>query len=261
MSYIESLILGIIQGITEFLPISSSGHLLIVRKVFGIESNISGSFIEVFLHGGTLLSILFFWKNELLEDYKRISKGNTTILFNVIIATIPASFVGLFFKEHIEHYFFNINNMSYLCLSYLFLAVLLYITKNYKSNTKSIIFRYALIIGLAQAFAIIPGISRAGVTIACGLLLGVHHKDATKFSFLLAIPILFFSFVSSVFENHTLLFGSSMFGPLIVGFIVSFIVGYLAIGFLVHLILKEKLWYFSIYCFILSLILGFYYVI
>ena len=249
MNFIEYIILGVVQGITEFLPISSSGHLLIGRSIFGMQSNISGSFIEIFLHGGTLLSILLYWKKDLIEDSKQIISGKSSVLINIIIGTLPAGIIGLLFKNQIDKYFFNIENINYLAISYLFLSIVLFLTKNNTLNLyDKISYKYAFIIGLAQCLAIIPGISRAGITIATALYIGINNKRATRFSFILAIPILFFSFFVSIIENYMLFSKSVIFWPLIVGFLSSFIVGYLSIGFLVHMINKHKLWYFSVYC-------------
>ena len=206
MDFIEYIILGIIQGITEFLPFSSSGHYLIGRFIFGMDSHISGSFIEIFLHGGTLLSILLYWKKELIEDTKKIINGKSSIFINIIIGTLPAAVIGLLFKDQIDDYLFNIEKINYLAISYFFLSVILFLTKSNTLNRyDNVSYKYAFIIGLAQCFAIIPGISRAGITIATALYIGINHKDATKFSFILAIPILFFSFLVSIIENYIVL--------------------------------------------------------
>ena len=259
MSYIEFIILGILQGITEFLPISSSGHLLMGRYIFNISTNMSESFVEVFLHGGTLLSILIYWKKDIVNELNKFKNRDYTYFLTIIYATIPAVIIALLFKEYINKYFYNLNNMGFLALSYLVLAIILFSTKtklNYKYN--KITYKIALLIGLAQCFAILPGISRSGITIAIAILLGVNNKIATLFSFMLAIPILFFTFLGSMLENFSLFTGSSFFWQLILGFGVSFIFGYIAIDILVKLIQKHKLWYFSFYCLLLSIILGIY---
>ena len=134
MNYLEFIILGVVQGITEFLPISSSGHLLIVRTIFSIESDVSSSFIEVILHGGTLLAILLFWKKDILDDIKDTLRNKSKFYLFVLVATVPAAIFGLLFKDLINHYFFNINNIQYLCFSYLFLACVLILTKNKRSE-------------------------------------------------------------------------------------------------------------------------------
>ena len=229
MQYLEFIILGILQGITEFLPISSSGHLLIGRTIFNIESSISGSFIEIFLHGGTLLSILLFFKKDILLEIDSLFNQKYKFSLNIIIATIPAAIIGFLFKDLINTYFFDINNIQYLGFSYLFLSFILYCTKscnNSENNKISLI--NALFIGIAQSLAIIPGISRSGITIACAIFLGINPKFSMKFSFILAIPILLFSFIDSLSSNYHLLYESTMLIPLFLGFIISFIVGYIS---------------------------------
>ena len=260
MSYIESILLGIVQGITEFLPISSSGHLLIGRALFDIKISDSGSFFEIFLHGGTLLSILIYWRKDLINSIKKNIKGESNLFLSIVIGTIPAAIVGLLFKDKIDDYFFDVQNISYLSLSYFFLAVILFLTKNKYKNTGSydtVLYQFALLIGIAQCFAIIPGISRSGMTIVIAIFLGINKKVATNFSFMLAIPILSFSFIGSLIENYHLL--NSNFLPLILGFLSSFIMGYFVIGLLVRLIENQRLWYFSVYCLFVSIILGCYY--
>ena len=262
MNYIELILLGIIQGITEFLPISSSGHLLIGRSIFGIQSTGTGSFIEVFLHGGTLFSILLYWRNDLIINIRKSIKGESNLFLNIIIGTIPAGIIGILFKKNIDNYFFNIENIYYLPIAYLFLAIILFLTKQkFKNNDiyNEIIYMFALLIGIAQCFAIIPGISRSGMTIAIALFLGINKKVATNFSFMLAIPILSFSFIDSLIENFNLLSNTILLWPLVIGFISSFLTGYFVIGLLVKMIEQQRLWYFSIYCLFLSFILGYYY--
>lgn len=262
MSYIESILLGVIQGITEFLPISSSGHLLLGRSFFNIQTSISGSFIEVFLHGGTLLSILFYWKDDLINDIKKNINGESKLFLNIIIGTIPVGIIGLFFKDSIDNYFFDIQNIGYLSISYFFLAIILFLTKGKYKNAdtyNNILYRFSLLIGIVQCFAIIPGISRSGITIAIAIFLGINKKKSINFSFMLAIPILFFTFIGSLIENFNLFKNSLLFWPLILGFISSFITGYLMIGLLIKIVEKQRLWYFSIYCLFISIMLGHYY--
>jgi len=259
MNFIESILLGVVQGITEFLPISSSGHLLIGRNIFNISSNISGSFIEIFLHGGTLLSILFYWKKDLLIKYQELRDGDYKFTLQVIIGTLPAALVGLFLKDYVDNYFYKINNLQYLSLAYFLLSIILLSTRiKINRNISTLTYGIAFIIGLAQCFAIIPGISRSGITIAVAILIGLKNKTAVNFSFLLAIPILVFIFFGSVFGSLNLFINSEIFWQLIAGFIASFIFGYMSISFLVSLTQKNRLWYFSIYTLFLSILLGLY---
>ena len=259
MNFLESILLGIIQGITEFLPISSSGHLLIGRNIFNISSNMSGSFIEIFLHGGTLLSILFYWKKDLLNKYKELKSGDYKFTLSLIIGTLPAALVGLFFKDYINNYFYNLDNLQYLSSAYFLLSIILFSTRiKINRNLSILTYRIAIIIGLAQCLAILPGISRSGITIAVAIFLGINNKAAVNFSFLLAIPILVFTFFGSIFENSSLFFNSEIFWQLIAGFIASFIFGYISISLLVKLTQKNRFWYFSIYTLLLSILLGLY---
>ena len=262
MNYLEYIILGILQGITEFLPISSSGHLLIGRSIFSLDLELSDSFIEVFLHGGTLLSILLYWRKDILQELKDIINGKMEFIYCIIIGTIPAGVVGLIFKSQINKYFFDINNISYLCLSYFLLGMILLLTKKFKViKYNTLLYSHALLIGIAQSLAILPGISRSGITIACALFLGLNPIVSTKFSFMLAIPILIFSFLDSMASNYYNLNNSHLLIPLIIGFITSFIIGYIAIGFLVKLIENNKLWYFAPYCIFISILIGLKYAI
>ena len=237
MNYIESILLGIIQGITEFLPISSSGHLLMGRALFDIQTTASNSFLEIFLHGGTLLSILFYWKDSLVNNIKNSINGESKLFLSIIIGTIPAACIGLLFKDNINS-FFDIKNISYLSISYLCLAIILYLTRRKYKNSdtySNVLYKFAFIIGIAQCIAIIPGISRSGITIAVAIFLGINKREATNFSFMLAIPILFFAFIKSLIDNLALFADSVLFWPLIMGFISSFITGYFVIDVLVRI--------------------------
>ena len=146
MEYIEFILLGILQGITEFLPISSSGHLLIGRKIFGI--NEYGLLIEIVLHLGTLLSIILFWHKDIKEEFKLFINGDKQFTYAIIIATIPASIVGVLFQEYIKEFFFNIESMKYLSFNYLLLSIIIFSSKFINEKNKStVIYKYALLIG------------------------------------------------------------------------------------------------------------------
>ena len=182
MNVFESVILGIIQGITEFLPISSSGHLLIARDFFDINN--LDLFLEIFLHAGTLVAILLFWRNEILIEIRKIFKQDYDYFLKIIIATIPAGMIGFLFKSEIESVFFNIESSHYLIINYLIMTVVLFSIKNISNNNTDSNFtlKIALLIGIAQAFAILPGISRSGITICIGCLSGLSLKRSTQFS-------------------------------------------------------------------------------
>ena len=256
INFFESIILGIIQGITEFLPVSSSGHLLMARILFDIKD--FNLFLEVCLHAGTLCSILIFWRKEILIEIKKILKLDFKFLYNIVIATIPAGIIGLLFKDILENYFFNTSSYDFLIVNYLIMALILYILKSYNIKDGNITLKIAFIIGVGQAFAILPGISRSGITICIACLSGLSLQKSTKFSFFLAIPIMFFATFESVFSNLHIIKDGTLIKPFILGFFTSMITGYIVIKVLVDIILQKKIWIFSIYCFCISLMLLFY---
>tara|TARA_B100001250_G_scaffold292502_1_gene254132 strand:- start:116 stop:886 length:771 start_codon:yes stop_codon:yes gene_type:complete len=251
MNYIEALILGILQGLTEFLPISSSGHLVIAQYFLGVVNK--GLFFEVILHLGTLISIIFYYYKDLKKIFFNYLKGDcdTKIYVNcLILATLPASIVGFLFQNVIENAFIPSLVKWMFVITGLFVG-LTYFIKN-KTN-KKMIWSIAIIIGFAQIFALLPGISRSGITISCALFMGIKHEKAAKFSFYMAIPILmgatFLQLIS--LDNYKDIFSVSIF----VAFISSALSGYLVINFLLNIITKGKFYLFSIYCFTLSFIL------
>ena len=254
MQKLEYAILGIIQGITEFLPISSSGHILIGRYFFNI--NHPGINIEVFLHTGTLLSIILFWYKDILYEINEIKNGKRFFIISFIIGTIPAGIIGFTFNSFIKYYFFNSSSLSFLSYNYILLGVILFSSKFIKNNSNdSISYKNAFLIGIAQACAIIPGLSRSGLTIVMAMYLGISFKSATKFSFLLAIPILVFATFDTMLSDYPNFYNNINSTQITIGFILSFVVGYLTLGLLQKIIKNQKLWYFSFYCLIIGLIL------
>ena len=252
MSYIEIILLGLVQGLTEFFPVSSSGHLLISKILFNIED--SSLLFDIVLHLGTLVSIIIFWKNDIISEFKDVN-----FLSKIFIACIPAGIIGLCFKEFIQSFFFIINDYSifpkFLIINYLIMGLLIYITKYYHNNDKKeLTYKVAICIGIAQVFALMPGISRSGITIIMALILGCDFKTSFKFSFYLSIPIIFFAGLESLFSSYRLL---SLDNGLILifGFISSAVFGYIILGILSLIIQKQKYWYFSFYCLFTSIIL------
>jgi len=255
MYYLEAIILGVIQGITEFFPISSSGHLLIGRNIFKLDD--FGLIIEVSLHIGTLLAILLFWKNDLVNEFKEISNGNIKLALNIVIGSIPAALVGLLYREEIKKIFFDIYSIGYLIPIYFIMALLIYVSKFYHNNKRTNIeFFESFIIGIAQSIAIIPGFSRSGLTILAALILGVNFKYSMKFSFMLAIPILIFAGLQLFLKDYSLIFSNNdLLFFLLIGVITSSISGYFILSMLENIINKNKFWYFSFYCLLISLLL------
>ena len=253
MEYLEFILLGVLQGITEFLPISSSGHLLLGRKLFNI--NEYGIIIEVFLHLGTLFSILLFWSSDIKYEIKNLTKGNSKYFNSIIIGTIPAAILGFLFNDYIENIFFDIKSIKYLSYNYLLLSIIIYVSKYFMDGTKNeITYKIAFLIGIIQSFAILPGLSRSGLTIILGLYFGLNFKTSSKFSFMLAIPILIFASLNSLIDYLSFeIFSINM--QLIIGCIFSFISGYYVLIFLHSILQSNKFWYFSFYCFSLSMVL------
>ena len=261
MSYIESIILGIIQGLTEFLPVSSSGHLVIGEHLLNLSLD-SLSF-EIFVHFGTLLSVLFIYYTDIIEIIKSIFKGvgkpiqtyQNDSYFRlgifVIVGTIPAALAGLLFKDFFEKVFHNINLVG---ISLIFTGVILGLTYFVNRHNQKLSIFKSIIIGAAQMLAIIPGISRSGMTISTGLYLKIQRKKAAKFSFLLATPAIFGSMLITIIDiigqSQTLL----PLGILLTGLISSFIVGIIAIKFLLKLLEQGRFKWFAPYCIGLGLI-------
>ena len=235
---------GIIQGLTEFLPISSSGHLIILNHFFSIH-NLD---FEIMLHFGTVFSIIFYYKKDLFSLLtKSFSKENKQFIFLIILGSIPISLVGLFFKDHIDQY---LNNVEILPYTFMLTSIFLFMTR-YNYRSKELTYRIILIMGLFQILALLPGVSRSGITISILLILGINIKDAVKFSFLMAIPlILGATFIGIDFSNYK--YASIEY--MLIGAFISFLFGWFAIYLTNYFLSNSKYWIFSIYCFIISII-------
>ena len=253
MEYLEFILLGLLQGITEFFPISSSGHLLIGRKLFNMHRY--GMTIEVFLHLGTLFSILIFWFKDIKYELKKFISGNKSYFLSIIIGILPAGIIGFFLNDYIENVFFDIHSIQYLAYNYLILSIIIFLSKFFMNGSdNNITFRNALLIGIVQSIAILPGFSRSGLTIIMGLYLGLNFKTSSKFSFMLAIPILIFAMINSLYD-YTFIISDNINSQLILGVAFSFISGYFILILLQRILKANKFWYFSFYCLFLSLVL------
>tara|TARA_B110001454_G_scaffold216434_1_gene239678 strand:+ start:229 stop:975 length:747 start_codon:yes stop_codon:yes gene_type:complete len=234
------IIAGIIQGLTEFLPISSSGHLIILKDIFNQE--VQNFNFEIILHLGTVFSIIVYYRLDIVKLLKPTTQNRYNI-FLIIIGCIPISIVGLLGKDLIEFYF---NDISFLPYSFLFTSIILFLTK-YFNGLKRLNLNIVIIVGLFQILALFPGISRSGITISILLLLGVNKEDAVRFSFLMAIPLIL---GASLLSTDIATISSS-----ILGIFISFIFGWIAIYMSNILLQNKKYWMFSIYCFSMSIIL------
>ncbi len=254
MTYLEALILGLIQGLTEFLPVSSSGHLEIGKAILNVKASESLAF-TVLVHGATVLStMVVFWK-EILQLIKGLFQfewnAETRYVAMIGVSMLPVGLVGVFFKDQVEGLF---NGNIFLVGSMLLVTgALLSFTYFSKSNLRPIQFKDAFIIGLAQAVAVIPGISRSGSTIATGLILGNSKEEVARFSFLMVlIPILGANLLDLL--KGDLAKAHTSTGVLIAGFLMAFVAGLLACKLMIELVKKQKLIYFAIYCFAVGII-------
>ncbi|MBD3315011.1 MAG: hypothetical protein GF344_04435 [Chitinivibrionales bacterium] len=263
VSYFQALILGAIQGLTEFLPVSSSGHLVLGQALFGVTTD--AITFDIFVHFGTLMAVLIVFHRQItqlgagvLRDIRAVSRGSLTPLQTVrqsqesrfavavIIGTIPAVLVGFFLKDTIEGLFASVVSVLG---ALIFTGSLLLATFFVRYNTKSITPHNGLLVGMAQALAIIPGISRSGSTIATGLFAGIDREQAGVFSFLLAIPAIIgatlLEFIDLVTEGG---FGHVSWGPVLAGTAVAFISGWWSLIILMRVVRRGRIGWFGFYC-------------
>lgn len=256
MDVLEAIILGIIQGLTEFLPVSSSGHLELAKAILGDTSVPEESLtFTVVLHFATALSTLVIFRKEVAEIFKGLFqfKWNEEFKFSlkIIISMIPAVVVGLLFEEELESFFGG--KILLVGVMLLITAVLLLLADKAKNTNKEVSFSNSGIIGISQAVAMLPGISRSGATISTSVLLGIDRTRAAKFSFLMVVPLIFGKIGKDVLSGD-LSFQSSEMLPISAGFIAAFLAGLVACKWMIALVKKSKLSYFSLYCAIVGVI-------
>ena len=233
---IEYLLLGIVQGITEWLPVSSSGHLVIFEQLFNIKVDL---FFNIILHFGTLLVLLlFFWK-----DIMKISRK---YVLYIITGSIITGAIGFIFYDILKSFFESLFVVS---LGLIFTSIILFSTKRYNGKSKLNLID-SIFIGLAQGIAIIPGVSRSGMTISTGLFRNVNKEEVFKFSFLLSMPAIFGALI---YEGSKAGFSFNI--NYLIGFIASIIIGYLSLNFFKDVVKKRKLHYFGYYCLIVGVIM------
>ena len=258
MSWLEAFILGMIQGLTEYLPVSSSGHLAIGSALFGIQGEDNLTFTIV-VHVATVLSTLFILWKEVGWIFRGLFKfqmnDETKYVINILISMIPIGIVGLFFKDKVEEIFGS--GLFIVGLMLLVTATLLAFSYYAKPRTREhISMKDAFIIGLAQACAVLPGLSRSGSTIATGLLLGDKKEKLAQFSFLMVIPPIL---GEALLDGMKIVKGAAeasadvSLTALIVGFLSAFVFGCLACKWMIDIVKKGKLIYFAIYCALVGL--------
>ncbi len=246
MELLEAIVLGIIQGITEFLPVSSSGHLEIAKWLLGDDVNAQQSmFMTVLLHFATALSTLVYFRSFI---WSILTKRKVQYVLWIIVSMVPAVFVGLFFDEFIESLFSR--NILLVACMLMVTGVLLFVSERNFLGDQRLGYGRALIIGIAQAIAILPGISRSGATISAALLLGIERTEAATFSFLMVIPLIFGKMCQDAISQDIVI--TEPLSYYAAGFLAAFIAGLLACGFMVNIVKRAKLSYFAIYCFLVA---------
>ena len=242
----KMLILGIVQGLAEFLPISSSGHLVLAEHLLGLkEAGLAG---VVFLHLGTLVALIVFFAKRIWGIIRSLfvageeRRMNLRLVLLIVIGSVPAALVGLLARKPVEAIFAEPLYVPFFLLG---TGILLLLTRWGKDRDRSLGISDALLVGIAQAAAILPGASRSGLTIATALLLGISSEEAFEFSFLLSIPAVLAANILELKDIAGL--GSPL--PLILGFVSSFGVGFFALWALRKLVISRKFWLFSFYCF------------
>ncbi len=256
MDILDAIILGIIQGLTEFLPVSSSGHLELGKAILGDNSLPKESLLfTVVLHFATALSTIVVFRKDILEILKGLFQfkwnEQTKFSLKIIISMIPAVFVGLFFEEQLEQLFGG--NILLVGCMLLVTAILLYFADKAKNTVKNVSNSNAIVIGISQAIAMIPGISRSGATISTSVLLGNDKTKAARFSFLMVVPLILGK-IAKDFLGGDLTFESSQMLPMSIGFAAAFISGLAACTWMIAIVKKSKLKYFAIYCLVVGVI-------
>ena len=256
MSVLESILLGIIQGLTEFLPVSSSGHIEIGKSLlnssFFEEENL---LFTVILHFATAISTIVVFRKtivSLLKGLFKREKKEMAFSFKIVVSMIPAALVGFFFEDEIASLFSA--SLSFVGYMLIITALLLYLADKAKSTARNVGFIDSLLIGIAQAIAILPGISRSGSTIAISVLLGIDKKKSAEFSFLMVIPLILGKIAKDILSGELEALSTTNFLPFLFGFLAALISGYFACNWMLELVRRSKLSYFAIYCLIVGII-------
>lgn len=256
MNWIEALILGIIQGLTEFLPVSSSGHLEIAKALFGDNSVAEESMLTtIVLHGATALATIVVFRKDIAEIFRGLFQfkwnDETKFSLKIIISMLPAAVVGVLFEEQLEMLFEN----QILLVGFMLLitGALLFLADKAKTTDKGVSNTNAFLIGISQAIAILPGISRSGATISTSVLLGIDRTKAARFSFLMVVPLILGKMGKDILSGDITTTDANLF-PLTIGFIAAFATGLLACTWMIKLVQKSKLSYFAYYCLAVGLL-------
>jgi len=252
--YIVYIFLAIIQGVTEFLPVSSSGHIEFSKHIIDNASiQNQGAFLTVILHLATALSIIFVFRKKIKELLFSNTIESRNYIFKISLSIIPVAFLVLFnIDERIDQKYDQGWDLHFISAMFMLTAVLLFFTEKINVNSKKITWVAALIIGIAQAVAVLPGISRSGATICCALLLGTSKKEASMFSFLICLPIIFGKSFKDAFQISSFSFSDFNF-QILIAFVITFIIGLVCCKWMIKIVDQSRLKYFGIYCFLISI--------
>lgn len=251
MNFFDALILGVIQGLTEFLPISSSGHLVITQRLLGVS--VPGLHLEIWLHLGTLVAVLVYFRRQIYTIVQAIlflagapePEKNRRLFWAVVIGTIPAGVIGVSLEKYIDRAF---HAPEFASLMLMVTGIILLLTRLAVNKLKPLTVTRGFIVGCAQAVAILPGISRSGTTISGAMFLGMEPPLAAEFSFLLAIPAIGGAFLLDTLSSGTGFIGSGTRVVYAVGALASFLVGLLAIHYLLKIVATGRFYLFGLYC-------------
>lgn len=256
MEIIDAIILGIVQGLTEFLPVSSSGHLEIGKAILGDNSVPEESLLfTVILHFATALSTIVVFRKDIWVIIKGFLQfkwnEDTQFISKIVLSMLPATIIGVFFEEELEQLFGG--NIVLVGFMLIITGLLLFLADRAKNTNKKVSFVDAFVIGISQAIAMLPGISRSGATISTSVLLGNDKSKAARFSFLMVVPLILGKIAKDILSGD-LTYEAQNFPPLAIGFIAAFVAGLFACTWMIKLVKKSKLKYFAIYCAIVGVI-------
>jgi undecaprenyl-diphosphatase len=256
MEWFEALILGIVQGLTEFLAVSCSGLLEIGKALFGIAGE-QNMYFTIVVHGATVLStIVVLWaeiKKLIVGSFKFKYNDETKTVLKILVSMIPVGIVGVLFKDEVKSLFGG-GNLVFVGSMLLVTSGLLAFAHFFKRGSKEITYSNAFVIGIAQAIAVLPGISRSGATISTGLLLGNKKEKIAEFSFLMVLIPILGENILDIFSGELTGSGGMEAMPLIVGFIAAFVSGYIACRWMLNIVRKGKLIWFAVYCAVIGLV-------